>query len=90
MTTVEHIHTLLPEDKDALVSSYLSLLAAIESHQDWFNDNEHFIKDIKETVHSHIEKLPEDSMPIYQELINNETKRLERIKDIEKNESKSH
>ncbi|WP_339060717.1 hypothetical protein [Tepidibacillus marianensis] len=83
MTRLEQIHTLLNEDKDALVGSYLSLLAFIDVHQNVSNNPEQFVEDLAHTVHRHIEVLPTDSVPIFQELENNETKRLEALKAVE-------
>lgn len=77
MTRVEHIHTLIDEDKDALVSSYLSLLAYLKTHQDLQSDKDEFIAEINQSVNRHIEKLPEDSVEIFEELAQNEVKRLE-------------
>jgi len=86
MTRLEHIHTLLTEDKDALIGSYLSLLAFIDAHQNVSNNIDQFVEDLAHTVHRHIEVLPMDSVPIFQELQNNETKRLEALKVSQKQE----
>ncbi|TCS77948.1 hypothetical protein [Tepidibacillus fermentans] len=84
MTRLEQIHTLLEEDKDALIGSYLSLLAYIDIHQNIADSSKQFILDLAHTVHHHIEVLPKDSLPIFQELKDNEAKRLEELNESQK------
>ncbi len=77
MTRLEKIHTLIEEDKDALVGSYLSLLAFIQNHQKLKHEEGKLLKEIADLVHRHIELLPETSQEIFSELSFNESERLD-------------
>ena len=77
MTRLEKVHTLIEEDKDALVGSYLSLLAFIHNHQKLNHDNDKFLSEITDIVHRHIELLPESSQEIFNELSFNESERID-------------
>lgn len=77
MTILEHIHTLLDEDKDAIVSSYLSLLALIKTYQKVDTDTNEALNNIYNSLERHLEKLPDASVHIYEELLHNELARLE-------------
>ena len=83
MTRMEHIHTLLDEDKEALVGSYLSLLAFIDVHQNTSQSPDQLLEDIAHTVHRHIEVLPMDSIPVFKELEHNEMSRLQALSEEE-------
>lgn len=79
MTRLEKIHTLIEEDKDALVGSYLSLLAFIHNHQKLNHDTGKFLREVTDIVHRHIELLPENSQEVFNELSFNESERIESI-----------